>query len=236
MTHLPCLMCCFNGKSKCGSPVLRHFRRNDKNRLSLPHALTIAPIIAHSSPYCSRNTGSCRPISLALNTGFGRPIAVGDTGAGRPIAVGDTGFGRPISLALNTGSWSPGVALRLPRAVFWRPFRALYSPSPNCSHLPQADVHFPSSNCSHLPQADVHSPSPNFPHLPQADVHSPSPFMERGWPTGRGGGHIHHRHTYARSTTCAPRHTAQNVYFQPSKKVTIQPPPINMGDFSAVFG
>ena len=24
----------------------------------------------------------------------------------------------------------PGVALRLPRAVFWRPFRALYSPSP----------------------------------------------------------------------------------------------------------
>ena len=26
--------------------------------------------------------------------------------------------------------WRPGVALRLPRAVFWRPFRALHSPSP----------------------------------------------------------------------------------------------------------
>ena len=43
--------------------------------------------------------------------------------------------GRPISLSLDTGSLSPGVALRLPRAVFWRPFRALYSPSPNLSSL-----------------------------------------------------------------------------------------------------
>ena len=30
----------------------------------------------------------------------------------------------------------PGVALRLPRAVFWRPFRALYSPIAKLSHLP----------------------------------------------------------------------------------------------------
>ena len=30
----------------------------------------------------------------------------------------------------------PGVALRLPRAVFWRPFRALYSPSSYLSHPP----------------------------------------------------------------------------------------------------
>ena len=34
--------------------------------------------------------------------------------------------------------------------------------------------------------AGVHSPSPNLSHLPQADVHSPFPFMERGWPTGQG--------------------------------------------------
>ena len=36
---------------------------------------------------------------------------------------------RPISLSLHTGSCHPGVALRLPRAVFWRPFRAPSTPT-----------------------------------------------------------------------------------------------------------
>ena len=75
-----------------------------------------------------------RPISpVGLNTGFWRPIACGNTGFCRPISPFglNTGFYRPISpVGLNTGSCHPGVALRLHRAVFWRPFRAYVSETP----------------------------------------------------------------------------------------------------------
>ena len=36
----------------------------------------------------------------------------------------------PLQGARCSDDRKPGVALRLPRAVFWRPFRALHSPSP----------------------------------------------------------------------------------------------------------
>ena len=97
------------------------------------------------SPYFALS-GSIRALDalsrpFGLNTGFGRPISpfraqYGLLGAlFRPFGL-NTGFGRPIACG-NTGFWAaigarpirrpilPGVALRSPRAVFWRPFRAL---------------------------------------------------------------------------------------------------------------
>ena len=102
----------------------------------------------------------------------------------------------------------PGVALRLPRAVFWRSF-----PSPNrqrpprrASILPRmpstpatSGVYSPSHaiNARHVGRlfslachqrpprrASIHPCMPSTPAA--AGVHPPSPFMERGWPTGRG--------------------------------------------------
>ena len=62
-----------------------------------------------------------RPISLALNTGSGAPYCLAAIRA----------FATAISpVGLNTPPRSPGVALCLPRAVFWRPFRAYVSETP----------------------------------------------------------------------------------------------------------
>ena len=84
---------------------------------------------------------------------------------------------RPISLSLHTGSCHPGVALRLPRAVFWRPFRALSSPSPNQqrphrgrpfplakSTTPAPRASIPPRRINNTRAAGVHSPSPNQQH------------------------------------------------------------------------
>ena len=69
-------------------------------------ALSPLAIRACLSPYfaCAQYGLACRPISLALNTGL-------------LVAL----FRLRSIRALN----HPGVALRLPQAVFWRPFRAL---------------------------------------------------------------------------------------------------------------
>ncbi len=76
-------------------------------------------------------------------------------------------LGRPISPAgLNTGSRSPYFAHGAQYGL--------------CRRAPQHGALPPSPDLSHLPQADVYSPSPDLSHLPQADVYSPSPFMERG--------------------------------------------------------
>ena len=60
--------------------------------------------------------GGERPISLSLNTGSGAPYCLRQYGLLLRLF-------RPAGL--NTPPRSPGVALCLPRAVFWRPFRAL---------------------------------------------------------------------------------------------------------------
>ena len=69
-----------------------------------------------------------------------------------------------FALWAQYGLLSPGVALRLPRAVFWRPIRALYFPFPK----------------PHICRRQMSIPPPQTSHLPQADVNSPSQFMERG--------------------------------------------------------
>ena len=91
--------------------------------LQTPHTIvkTFRPNLEHSvrlafeAPYLALS-GSIRafgrPISLTLNTGFWAAIGA------RPIR-------RPSSPGLHFVYPNPGVALRSPRAVFWRPFRAL---------------------------------------------------------------------------------------------------------------
>ena len=69
-----------------------------------------------------------------------------------------------FALWAQYGLLSPGVALRLPWAVFWRPIRALYFPFPK----------------PHICRRQMSIPPPQTSHLPQADVNSPSQFMERG--------------------------------------------------------
>ena len=65
-----------------------------------------------------------RPISLTLNTGLGRPISL-TLNTGFWAAIGARPIRRPSSPGLHFVYPNPGVALRSPRAVFWRPFRAL---------------------------------------------------------------------------------------------------------------
>ena len=66
-----------------------------------------------------------------------------------------------FALWAQYGLLSPGVALRLPRAVFWRPIRALYFPFPK-PHICRRQMSIPPPQTSHLPQADVNSPAPNL--------------------------------------------------------------------------
>ena len=87
---------------------------------------------------------------------------------------------RPISLSLHTGSCHPGVALRLPRAVFWRPFRALSSPSPNQQH-PRRGRPFPLAKSTTPAPRALSSPSQNQQHprrgrpFPLAQSTTPAP-------------------------------------------------------------
>ena len=84
-----------------------------------------------------------------------------------------------FALWAQYGLLSPGVALRLPRAVFWRPIRALYFPFPK-PHICRRQMSIPPPQTSHLPVADVHSPSPFMERGSGGEVNSPSQFMERG--------------------------------------------------------
>ena len=115
---------------------------------------------------CRSIRALCRPISpCGLNTGFWlRLLPVGQYAFAvalfRPMgSIRAFGYGYcPLG---NTPSRSPGVALRLPRAVFWRPIRALYFPFPK-PHICRRQMSIPPPQTSHLPQADVHSPAPNL--------------------------------------------------------------------------
>ncbi len=129
----------------------------------------------------------CRPISpVGLNTGSGSGYVLT---ALRAYAYATALFRyrsiralcRPISpVGLNTGSCHPGVALRLPRAVFWRPFRALSSPSPN-QQCPHRGRPFPLAESTTPAPRARSSPSPNqqCPHrgrpFPLAKSTTPAP-------------------------------------------------------------
>ena len=66
--------------------------------------------------------------------------------------------GRQFPLAKSITS-AAGRCLFPPRQIYHICRRQMsIPPSPNLSHLPQADVYSPSPNLSHLPQADVYSP------------------------------------------------------------------------------
>ena len=58
---------------------------------------------------------------------FGAPyFAIAQYGLLSPyFAIAQYGLLSPYFAIAQYGLWAPGVALRLPRAVFWRPFRAL---------------------------------------------------------------------------------------------------------------
>ena len=88
----------------------------------------LGSIRAFFSPYCRWQYGLFfRPISpVGLNTGFWRPISpVGNTGFFSPYFARWAQYGLLAAIARWAIRRLPGVALRLPRAVFWRPFRAL---------------------------------------------------------------------------------------------------------------
>ena len=92
----------------------------------------------------------CRPISpCGLNTGFWlRLLPVGQYAFAvalfRPMgSIRAFGYGYcPLG---NTPSRSPGGALRLPRAVSWRPIRALYFPFPK-PHICRRQMSIPPLN------------------------------------------------------------------------------------------
>ena len=114
-------------------PTCPHARR-DKTRLTaqlqtLPHITANA-----SNPMLGKFIRALlRPISrFALNTGSGAPYcyAIRDAGSSYVLtALRAYAYAIALSRALRSirALCHPGVALRLPRAVFWRPFRALHS-------------------------------------------------------------------------------------------------------------
>ena len=150
----------------------------------------------------SRPLGSiralCRPISLSLHTGSLSPyFAIAPYGLLSPyFAIAQYGLCvalsrplgsiralcRPISpVGLNTGSCHPGVTLRSPRAVFWRPFRALPSPSPN-RQRPHRGHLSPSPNQSR-PHCGRHFPIAKF--LTSAIGRCPFPIAKTITPASR---------------------------------------------------
>ncbi len=96
--------------------------------LGTPYLALSGSIRAFGRPISlTLNTGLGRPISLTLNTGFWAPyFANAQYGLGAPyFANAQYGLLGGYWREANTPPLLPGVALRLPRAVFWRPFRAL---------------------------------------------------------------------------------------------------------------
>ena len=120
-------------------PTCPHARR-DKTRLTaqlqtLPHFTANA-----SNPMLGKFIRALlRPI--AAQYGLFVALLLRNTGSGYGYvltALRAYAYAIALSRALRSirALCHPGVALRLPRAVFWRPFRALYSPSSYLSHLP----------------------------------------------------------------------------------------------------
>ena len=120
-------------------PTCPHARR-DKTRLTaqlqtLPHFTANA-----SNPMLGKFIRALlRPI--AAQYGLFVALLLRNTGSGYGYvltALRAYAYAIALSRALRSirALCHPGVALRLPRAVFWRPFRALYAPSPYLSHLP----------------------------------------------------------------------------------------------------
>ena len=144
----------------------------------------------------SRPLGSiralCRPISpVGLNTGSGSGYVLT---ALRAYAYATALFRyrsiralcRPISpVGLNTGSCHPGVALRLPRAVFWRPFRALPSHSPNQSR-PHRGRPFPIAK-SITPALRASIPPRQISHICRRQMSIPHRHLWRGGGRQAGG-------------------------------------------------
>ena len=120
-------------------PTCPHARR-DKTRLTaqlqtLPHFTANAsnPMLGKFIRALLRPIAAQYRLFVALllrNTGSGYGYVL--------TALRAYAYAIALSRALRSirALCHPGVALRLPRAVFWRPFRALYSPSPYLSHLP----------------------------------------------------------------------------------------------------
>ena len=100
--------------SKLFAPPLEHSVRLAFEAPYLALSGSIRARNALSRPF-GLNTGLGRPISLTLNTGFWAPY----------FANAQYGLLGGYWREANTPPLLPGVALRLPRAVFWRPFRAL---------------------------------------------------------------------------------------------------------------
>ena len=138
-------------------PTCPHARR-DKTRLTAqlqtpPHITANA-----SNPMLGKFIRALlRPISrFALNTGTGAPYccAIRDAGSGYVLtALRAYAYAIALSRALRSirALCHPGVALRLPRAVFWRPFRALHSSLAIFATSPIGRCPFPSPYLPHLP-------------------------------------------------------------------------------------
>ena len=111
---------------------------------------------------CRSIRALCRPISpYGLNTGFWlRLLPVGQYAFAVALfrcrsirafgygywPLGNTPSRSPyFALRAQYGLLSPGVALRLPRAVFWRPIRALYFPFPK-PHICRRQMSIPPLN------------------------------------------------------------------------------------------
>ena len=120
-------------------PTCPHARR-DKTRLTaqlqtLPHFTANA-----SNPMLGKFIRALlRPI--AAQYGLFVALLLRNTGSGYGYvltALRAYAYAIALSRALRSirALCHPGVALRLPRAVFWRPFRARSSPLAKSSHLP----------------------------------------------------------------------------------------------------
>ena len=192
----------------------------------------LGSIRAFFSPYCrwqyglffcpispvGLNTGFWRPISLALNTGSWRLLPVGQYAAFPGLRYAYPGLcsgahshrqidnarhvGRLFSLACHQRP--PRRASILPRMPSTPATSGVYSPL-HAINARRGGRLF-SLACHQRPprRASIHPCMPSTPAA--AGVHPPSPFMERGWPTGRGGGQFphptHHSPRLRRGLSC----------------------------------
>ena len=118
--------------------------------------------------------GRGRPISLALNTGLlgalsAKPIRapggycpLGNTPPSRGCATLTPGcILAPLQGARCSNDRKPGVALRLPRAVFWRPFRASI-PHRQICHICRRQMFIPHRQICHICRRQMSIPLAKF--------------------------------------------------------------------------
>ena len=128
--------------ANASNPMLGKFIRALLRPIAAQYGLFVALLLRNTgslSPYCYAIRALCHPI--ATQYGLFVALLLRNTGSGYGYvltALRAYAYAIALSRALRSirALCHPGVALRLPRAVFWRPFRALYSPSPYLSHLP----------------------------------------------------------------------------------------------------